>query len=99
MSDVELTDHARARLAEYGLPENDRFDELVGEADPNIYDKEHDSYIVVLNKLGHAAAIDTDETTGDRTVVTILPPPGDSWSDRIVLTDRYVAIDTEEADR
>jgi hypothetical protein len=89
---IIVTSHAEKRMEQYGLSDNERLRDFLENAEFQIYDKKHDSKLIIINKAGHAAAIKYN--SGERVVVTILPPPRYSWESRLIDNpDRYSAID------
>jgi hypothetical protein len=91
---VDVSAHAAERMEQFGIRNAERFRRFVRDADAAYFDRKHGSKLVVVDDHGHGVAVADD--AGVRTVITILPPPEPSWSDRVgAAPDRYDVLDPE----
>mgnify|MGYP006873400723 FL=1 len=90
---VDISAHAAERLEQFGVRDVPRFRRFIRDADGDYFDRKHGSKLVVVEDHGHAVAVADD--AGIRTVITVLPPPETSWSNRVSAhPDRYEALDS-----
>ncbi|SDG30762.1 MULTISPECIES: hypothetical protein [Halorientalis] len=91
---VAITAHAAKRMDQFGVRNVARFRRFIRDADGDYFDRKHGSKLVVVDDRGHAVAVADD--AGVRTVITILPPPETTWSNRASgHPDRYEPLDPD----
>ncbi|WP_299335008.1 hypothetical protein [Haloplanus sp.] len=91
---VEISAHGAGRLKQFGIRNVARFRRFIRDADGDLFDRKHESKLIIIDDHGHAVAVADD--AGVRTVITVLPPPETSWSDRVSThPDRYDTLDPD----
>jgi hypothetical protein len=91
---VNVSAHAAERLEQFGVRNVARFRRFMRHAEGDYFDRRHGSKLVVVEDEGHAVAVADD--AGVRTVITVLPRPETSWSNRVrTHPDRYVVLDSD----
>ena len=91
---VTVSAHAAKRMDQFGIPNVAQFRRFIRDADGDYFDRKHRSKLVIVDDHRYAVAVADD--AGIRTVITILPPPETSWSDRVSThPNRYEALNAD----